>query len=118
MNQASPLWTPSPDIIDQALITKFISAVNQRFDRRFSEYDDLYQWSIDEKESFWSMLWDFCGVIGHRGERILINGNDIEKSRWFPDATLNFAENLLRGRWGTCFLFPSTNQSTLSLLTL
>ncbi len=77
-------------------MTQFIDRVNHDFDRSIGQYDDLYRWSIDEKENFWSTLWDFCGVIGDKGERILIDGDDIEKARWFPDATLNFAENLLR----------------------
>jgi acetoacetyl-CoA synthetase len=96
MNQASALWSPRQDQIDRAQITQFIDAVNQNFDLSLSQYDDLYRWSIDEKENFWSTLWDFCGVIGDRGERILIDGDDIEKAKWFPDANLNFAENLLR----------------------
>jgi acetoacetyl-CoA synthetase len=43
-------------------------------------------------------LWDFCGVKGDKGERILIDGDDMLAARWFPDAKLNFADNLLRRR--------------------
>lgn len=72
--------------------------VNDHCNQSFSDYDELYQWSIDEKENFWSTLWDFCGVIGDKGERVLVDGDDIEKAQWFPDASLNFAENLLRSK--------------------
>jgi acetoacetyl-CoA synthetase len=96
MNEAQPLWTPSQASIDAANMTRFIVQVNQRHDLSINDYDALYQWSIDQKETFWSELWDFCGIIGDKGERILIDGEDIEKAQWFPDATLNFAENLLR----------------------
>jgi acetoacetyl-CoA synthetase len=96
MNIASPLWQPDEKLIDQANMTRFIGHVNQRHGKVFSDYDALYQWTIDDKENFWSTLWDFCEVIGDKGERVLINGDDIEKAEWFPDATLNFAENLLR----------------------
>jgi len=98
MNQSLPLWQPSQDLIDRANMTRFIAEVNSRYDRSFSDYEALYQWSIDEKEGFWSALWDFCEVIGDKGERVLIDGDDIEKAEWFPDATLNFAENLLRNK--------------------
>jgi acetoacetyl-CoA synthetase len=98
MNNTQPLWTPSQASIDAANMTRFIAQVNQRHDLSISDYDALYQWSIDQKETFWSELWDFCEIIGDRGERILIDGEDIEKAQWFPDATLNFAENLLRTR--------------------
>ncbi|MDC1288116.1 acetoacetate--CoA ligase, partial [Gammaproteobacteria bacterium] len=51
---------------------------------------------LDEKEQFWSELWDYCGIIGDKGDRILVGGDKIESAQWFPQARLNFAENLLR----------------------
>ena len=47
---------------------------------------------------FWRRLWDFAGVIGTPGERVLLDGDRMPGARWFPDARLNFAENLLRRR--------------------
>jgi acetoacetyl-CoA synthetase len=96
MNSVAPLWRPTQKQIDQSLMSEFMALVNDRYDQSFARYDELYQWSIDDKEDFWSTLWDFCGVIGDKGERVLIDGDDIEKAKWFPDARLNFAENLLR----------------------
>jgi len=96
MNESDPLWTPSQASIDAANMTRFIAQVNQRHDLSINDYDALYQWSIDQKETFWSEIWDFCEITGDKGERILTDGEDIEKAQWFPDATLNFAENLLR----------------------
>ncbi|MDH5356899.1 MAG: AMP-binding protein, partial [Gammaproteobacteria bacterium] len=90
------LWSPDQKLIDEANITRFMSEINQRYDQAFDDYQSLYQWSTDESENFWSSLWDFAEVIGDKGERILVDNDDIEKACWFPDATLNFAENLLR----------------------
>jgi acetoacetyl-CoA synthetase len=77
-------------------MTSFIAQVNQHHGLAIEDYETLYQWSLDEKESFWSEIWDFCGIIGDKGERILLDGENIETALWFPDASLNFAENLLR----------------------
>ncbi len=96
MNQPAALWQPSQQLIDEANMTRFMAEVNRQHTRSFSDYEVLYQWSIVEKENFWSILWDFCEVIGDKGKRILVDGDDIEKACWFPDARLNFAENLLR----------------------
>ncbi len=96
MDQLTPLWQPSKQLIDDALITKFIDAVNLQFNFSFDSFNDLYDWSVNEQENFWSTLWDFAEVVGSKGERVLIDGDDIEKAEWFPDAKLNFAENLLR----------------------
>jgi len=98
MTEQKPLWSPSKASVDAANMTAFIKHVNLRHGLSISDYDSLYSWSVDRKEDFWSDVWDFCDIVGNKGERILLNGSDIEKAQWFPDATLNFAENLLRRR--------------------
>jgi acetoacetyl-CoA synthetase len=98
MTEQQPLWTPSQASIDAANMTRFITQVNRDYDLSISDYDALYQWSLDQKETFWSEIWDFCEIIGDKGERILLGGENIESAQWFPDASLNFAENLLRKR--------------------
>lgn len=96
MTDANALWTPSQQQIETTNLWQFMQYAQQKTNLNFPDYDALYQWSLDEKESFWSMLWDYCGVIGEKGERVLIDGEHIEKAQWFPDAQLNFAENLLQ----------------------
>jgi len=92
------LWTPSADRIERSIFTSFRNFVNARCNTSHAGFASLYDWSVQERELFWSCIWDFCGVIGIRGERVLVDGADIEKAVWFPDARLNFAENLLRQR--------------------
>ena len=49
-----------------------------------------------QPESFWTELWDFCAVKAEtRGDRVLIDGDKMPGGRFFPDARLNYAENLL-----------------------
>jgi len=98
MNVESVLWEPDQNKIKQATLTRFIDFVNQTSNRQLQDYEQLYRWSVIEKERFWSLLWDFCDVIGYKGESILVNGDAIEKAVWFPEARLNFAQNLLRER--------------------
>mgnify|MGYP002266821047 CR=1 FL=1 len=98
MNRSAALWTPSQDQVNQSLMKEFMALASSRSGHSFGSYAELYDWSIDDKQEFWSTLWDFCGVIGDKGERVLIDGDDIEKAQWFPDASLNFAENLLRNK--------------------
>jgi len=96
MTELQPLWTPSQASIDAANLTRFIAQVNANHGLSISDYESLYRWSIECMEDFWCEVWDFCEIKGERGERVLIDGDDIEQAEWFPDATLNFAENLLR----------------------
>ncbi len=95
----SPIWVPSPDRIRQANLTRFMEEVGRRFERRFNSYAALHEWSVSNRGDFWNSVWDFAAVRAEtRGTRTLVDGGDMLRSRWFPDARLNFAENLLRRR--------------------
>jgi acetoacetyl-CoA synthetase len=101
-----PLWTPTRERIASARITEFIELVNERHGTKLHDYDGLYAWSIDNLEAFWTAMWDFGGVIADkRGERVLVDGDKMPGARFFPDARLNFAENLMRKRTGEALVF-------------
>lgn len=77
-------------------MTAFMKAAAAKTGTAFSSYAELHRWSIDEREAFWGLAWDFCGVVGDKGERVLVDGDRMPGAAFFPDARLNFAENLLK----------------------
>src|ERR1700761_6916268 len=91
----TPLWIPTQDRIDAAPMTAFLKAAAAQADASFSGYAELHAWSIDNREAFWSLVWDFCDLVGDKGERVLVDGDRMPGAAFFPDARLNFAENLL-----------------------
>ncbi len=94
-----PLWQPSPERIAGANMTAFTRLLESRFGVDLPDYAALHDFSIDRMADFWSAVWDYCGVIAEtRGEAVLIDGDRMPGARFFPDARLNFAENLLRRR--------------------
>ena len=93
-----PLWSPSRGRIAQANVTRFIDALNAAYKLKLRGYGDLYEWSIDNLEEFWDAVWQYGRVIGDRGKRTLVDPDKMPGARFFPDAKLNFAENLLRRR--------------------
>ena len=93
-----PLWSPSPERVAEANLTRFMQVAGTRAGRTFAGYDELWQWSVDQRAAFWDTLWDFCGVVGDKGDGVLEEGERMPGARWFPNARLNFAENLLRYR--------------------
>ena len=94
-----PLWRPSPDRIADANISRFMAEVARRWNVRVDDYAALHRWSVAEPEAFWQTVWDFCGVIAEaQGDRVVADREKLPGARWFPDARLNFAENLLRRR--------------------
>jgi acetoacetyl-CoA synthetase len=95
---SSPLWTPSPERVERARMTAFARylAANRGVDA--SSYEVLHRFSIERPGEFWRSVWEFCGVLGDVGHRTVIDLERMPGARFFPDARLNFAENLLRGR--------------------
>jgi len=96
MNAEKPLWSPTPEAVAAAEVTRFAAEAERIAGRPLPDYDALHAWSIADSGAFWSLVWDFCGVIGDKGERRLVDGDKMPGAKFFPDARLNFAENLLR----------------------
>ena len=91
------LWSPGPERIAGANITRFFDMVRGRHGLDAGDYAALHRWSIENRAAFWSAVWDYGEVIGDRGDGpILIDGDRMPGAKWFPGARLNFAENLLR----------------------
>jgi acetoacetyl-CoA synthetase len=106
MSEQTPhiLWKPSARRIADSNISRFIQFANRRNkatgdDLNLTDSSQLYEWSVREPESFWNAVWDFAGVIAQtRGSRTLVDGDKMPGAQWYPDARLNYAENLLRRR--------------------
>jgi len=109
---SEPLWQPSADRIANANITGFTRRLEADWGVSLPDYPALHAFSIDEMEKFWSTVWDFCGVVAEtKGERILIDGDKMPGAQFFPDARLNFTENLLSRRDDTpAILFRAEDQ--------
>jgi acetoacetyl-CoA synthetase len=96
---AEPLWRPTRRQIEDANMTGLMRRIERDWAVSLPDYDALWRFSIDEMAKFWTSLWDDTGVIAEtRGERAIVDGEKMPGARFFPDARLNFAENLLRRR--------------------
>jgi len=93
-------------------MTAFMRAVAGKYDLPIADYAALYDWSVRQPEQFWREVWAFCGVIADgQGDVVLEHGDRMPGARWFPQARLNFAENLLQRRDnGTAIIFWGEDQ--------
>jgi acetoacetyl-CoA synthetase len=91
-----PLWTPDPDRIAAARLSAFQVELRRRHGVAFDDYATLHRWSIAQAPDFWAGVWDFCGVVGDRGQALVEDRDRMPGAHFFPDARLNFTENLLR----------------------
>ena len=102
------MWQPTVERLASANLTAF--AVRAGLP---SDYAQAHRWSIEHPADFWSLFWDFAEVRGEKGSRTLVDGDRMPGARWFPDARLNYAENLLRRRdEGTALVFRGEEKVT------
>src|SRR2546425_8901092 len=101
------LWEPGERAVEEAQLTQFARQLVRKRRLDLNSYPDFYRWSVDSPEEFWSDVWDFCGVVAARkGATVLVDGDKMPGAHWFPEARLNFAENLMRrGDRGDAFVF-------------
>ena len=94
---AVPLWQPSEARVAAANLTRFRREAAVTWGLDLPDHAALYRWSIAEPAQFWQTVWSFCEVVAaHQGATALVDGDRMPGARFFPDARLNFAENLLR----------------------
>ena len=92
-----PLWTPSEKRKSSSNLRRFMNELEGSCAIQLRSYADILNFSTENSEAFWSKLWEFCGVKAEtRGKRILIDGEKMPGGRFFPDAKLNYTENLLK----------------------
>ena len=98
MSTSAMLWKPSRERVARANITEFALRYGTAAGGKAGDYPALWRWSNAERGAFWRAVWDYTGVIGERGARTLTDPSKMPGAKWFPDARLNFAENLLARR--------------------
>ncbi|KAA3608334.1 MAG: acetoacetate--CoA ligase [Planctomycetota bacterium] len=94
--EAPILWQPERERAAASRLQQFCRQVEAESGCSLPKYQDLWQWSVDHPGPFWRKVWDFGEVIGQPGTEVLHHGEAMPGARWFPQAKLNFAENLLR----------------------
>jgi acetoacetyl-CoA synthetase len=95
-SKEAPLWTPSDP--SRAQSTKFRGRINEKHNLHLESYEQLWEWSCADRGLFWSEVWDFEGVVGQKGGAPYVDetARPSQNPTWFPDASLNWAENQLR----------------------
>ena len=88
----APLWIPSAERVADTNLVRFAAATGH------DDFESLHAWSVAEPAEFWGAVWDELGVIGDRGDTVVVPAGKMRHTRFFPEATLNVAENLLAHR--------------------
>jgi acetoacetyl-CoA synthetase len=92
------VWTPSPERIASATITRYREWLNETRGLELDGYPDLWRWSVDELEAFWASIWDFFAVEASEPYERVLTTREMPGAHWFPGARLSYADHVFRGR--------------------
>ncbi len=111
------LWTPSKNRVADSNMSNYIKFINNKFKTEFSNYDELYKWSVTNIPDFWESIWDYTDIkYSIKYDEVIDNINKMPGAKWFKGARLNFAENLLRYRDDeTAIIFKGENRKSVSV---
>ena len=87
-----PLWSPKSS---ENLLNKFVKYLKNN-KSNFNDYNKLHEWSIKNKNKFWSKIWNFTSIIGKLNEPIIENEKNFFKSNFFKNSKLNFTQNIIQ----------------------
>ena len=93
------LWSPSRKIKEESNLNQFIKNFVDEFKNQSDvKYEELWKWSIEKPEKFWDSIWDYSNVLGEKGDILLKDKDKMPGARFFPNAKLNYTENVLKNK--------------------
>jgi len=105
------LWKINEQKLSNTNLQKYSDFINKNYKiETNNDYNKIWRWSIENKSAFWKSIWEFTKVKGNFGNIIIQESNIFFKNKFFPDAKLNYAENLLsKNNNETAIIFKSEN---------
>ncbi len=92
----SYLWKINKKKLEKTNLSRYSNFIKQNYKiNSDSNFNKIWRWSIENPDIFWKSIWDFTKVKGDQGNILLQKSNIFFKNRFFPDSSLNYAENLL-----------------------
>jgi acetoacetyl-CoA synthetase len=95
---ADKLWEPSAELVERSRLTEFMDWLQAQRGLDFAGYDELWRWSVDDLDGFWSAIWDFFDVQADGDPAPVLASREMPGASWFPGARLNYAEHVFAGK--------------------
>jgi acetoacetyl-CoA synthetase len=92
------LWEPPAELVENSRLHEFTRWLQAERGLGFATYDELWQWSVDDLEAFWSAIWDFFGVQADGEYERTLGSREMPGAEWFAGTSLNYAEHIFAGK--------------------
>jgi len=92
------IWEPSAELVERSRLTEFTRWLERERGLAFADYGELWQWSVDDLDGFWSAIWSFFEVQADGEASPVLASREMPGARWFPGTSLNYAEHVFAGK--------------------
>lgn len=96
MDTPTVLWQPDPGV--RTMMEEFQHAIAASGGPVTTQYQELWQWSVEEPNAFWLAVWEFFELSPPTAEPppVALADASFPGATWFPGVRLNYAEVMLR----------------------
>jgi acetoacetyl-CoA synthetase len=91
------LWTPPANARETTEIGRYLTWLERSRGLSFPGYDELWAWSVEDLEGFWTSIWDYFQIRASTPHSRVLSSRAMPGARWFEGAELNYAEHLVGG---------------------
>ena len=105
------LWSPSENRSTNTMLAKYKSWLSSEHSLCFDNYQELWEWSVDDIEFFWETIWDFFDVKASKLYSKVLAKKEMPGTVWFPGSELNYVDQLLRQKEITPYKIAVVSQS-------
>tara|TARA_B100000686_G_scaffold353739_1_gene460591 strand:- start:801 stop:2759 length:1959 start_codon:yes stop_codon:yes gene_type:complete len=93
----SYLWEINREKLEKTNLKSYSNFLKIKYQVNSNDdFNKIWNWSVNNPKFFWKSIWEFTGVKGIIGNTILKESNIFYENKFFPEAELNYAENLLK----------------------
>ena len=90
------LWKLNNKKLNKTNLFLYSKFINKNFKVDVvADFNKLWKWSIENPKHFWNSIWDFTKIKGSKGNIVLKKSKIFYKNKFFPQAKLNYAQNIL-----------------------
>ncbi|HWA55043.1 MAG TPA: acetoacetate--CoA ligase [Solirubrobacterales bacterium] len=100
MSGAAPekLWDPPAELVERSRLREYMGWLSTERGLDFTDYDELWRWSVSDLEGFWSSIWEFFEVQADGEIERALGSREMPGARWFAGTRLNYAEHVFAGK--------------------
>ena len=91
------IWRPPADVRRSSVVGHYLDWLSRERGLDFDSYAELWQWSVDDLDAFWSSIWSFFDVQASAPYDAVLRHPSMPGTEWFPGSRLNYAERALAG---------------------